>query len=378
MKVIVVGAGIMGLAAAWALHCHGHQVEVYEQGSIPNPLGSSVDQHRLIRFPYGSERGYTRMVAEAYQAWEQLWADLEGANDLGERDPGKGLYATTGTLVLVSNAEQWAAESAATMEQLGLPVSWLSPDQVRQAFPLLELDGVSRAFHLQSGGVLLAERIVAALAQHLARQGVALHSHQAVWELDPERARLVLADGSVVGADRLVIAAGPWVSRLLPDLAKRVTPSRQVVVYLEPPAELASAWAAMPMVLDIDPQSGLYLVPPVLGTGLKLGNHCFTLAGDPDCERIPTAAEAQAMFEQGRHRLKDFDRYRLQSTRTCFYTVEANEQFILEPVGNAWLMTGFSGHGFKFASVLGLALAETLAGKRTAAELSQWAAGQAD
>jgi len=65
MKVTIVGAGIMGLSVAWALHGQGHQVMVYEQGTIPNPLASSVDQHRLIRFPYGRELGYTYMVAEA-------------------------------------------------------------------------------------------------------------------------------------------------------------------------------------------------------------------------------------------------------------------------------------------------------------------------
>ncbi|MDM9382749.1 hypothetical protein QUB80_18820 [Chlorogloeopsis sp. ULAP01] len=65
-----------------ALYRDGHQVTVYEQGKLPNPLGSWVDQHRLICFPYGRELGYTRMVFDAYWAWKQLWADL-----------GKQLYA---------------------------------------------------------------------------------------------------------------------------------------------------------------------------------------------------------------------------------------------------------------------------------------------
>src|SRR5690349_17942381 len=96
MKVTVVGAGIMGMSVAWALARDGHQVSVYEQTQIPNPLGSSVDQHRLIRFPYGNELGYTRMVADAYWAWEQLWSDL-----------GKQLYIQTGTLVLASAEKNW-------------------------------------------------------------------------------------------------------------------------------------------------------------------------------------------------------------------------------------------------------------------------------
>src|SRR5690242_10146212 len=70
-NIAIVGAGIMGLAAAWALAKRGVRVSVFEQYAIPNPLGSSVDQHRLIRYPYGSEAGYTRMNDAAFAAWDR-------------------------------------------------------------------------------------------------------------------------------------------------------------------------------------------------------------------------------------------------------------------------------------------------------------------
>src|SRR3546814_6212863 len=89
LKVIVVGGGIVGLSTAWALRRHGAEVTVVEQGPLPNPLGSSVDQHRLIRYAYGAQAGYTRMVHEAFHAWEAVWRDL-----------GARLYSETGTLVL--------------------------------------------------------------------------------------------------------------------------------------------------------------------------------------------------------------------------------------------------------------------------------------
>ena len=68
MRITIVGAGVMGLSAAWALARKGHKIHIVDQGLIPNPYASSVDQHRLIRHPYGAERGYTRMINRAYEA----------------------------------------------------------------------------------------------------------------------------------------------------------------------------------------------------------------------------------------------------------------------------------------------------------------------
>src|SRR3954468_17453923 len=89
MKAIIVGGGIMGLSTAWGLAREGHEVELFEQASLPNPLGSSIDEHRLIRHPYGDHAGYARMIDPAFAAWDLLWRDL-----------GCKLYAATGPLAL--------------------------------------------------------------------------------------------------------------------------------------------------------------------------------------------------------------------------------------------------------------------------------------
>ena len=292
MKISIIGAGIMGLSSAWALERLGHQVTVFEQGPIPNPLASSHDDHRLIRYAYGAEAGYMRMVGDAYALWDRLWADL-----------GETLYHQTGTLAIATAATRWSRDSAEALARAGHAVEWLSPTALAQRFPLLEADTIGEAFYLPTGGVLLAERILRALAKLLAGRGVELRPYTPVGQVDPDRGRVTLTDGTLVGADAVIVAAGPWITRLVPGLRQRVTPSRQIVAYVEPPTGSAEAWGAMPMLLDIDAESGFFAVPPVAGTGLKFGDHSFSLTGDPDREREAVADEVAGLLADCRRRL---------------------------------------------------------------------------
>jgi glycine/D-amino acid oxidase-like deaminating enzyme len=363
-RVAVVGAGIMGLAAARALLKRGAEVSVFEQGPIPNPLGSSVDQHRLIRYPYGGEIGYTRMIDAAYGAWDRLWADL------GER-----LYAETGTIGIDGPGADWAKRSAAAMETAGVPFEALGGDALVRRFPHLVADGIETALFQPHGGALFAGRIVERLAHHLGTHGVALHAKTRVADIDPERARLRLADAAVHGFDRVVVAAGPWVTRLVPDLAARVTPSRQIVVYLEPPAGVD--WSTAPMLIEMRRDYAFYAVPPRAGTGHKFGDHRFTLAGDPDREREATRAEAEALLAGCRGRFRDGERYRIVEAKTCFYDVAPEERFILEPLGAAgFVLSGFSGHGFKFGALMGELAAAAVLGERNVDAVRDYAAGR--
>src|SRR4029453_2621272 len=107
------------------------------------------------------------------------------------------------------------------------------------------------------------------------------------------------------------------------------------------------------------------------------GRRSRFLAARPAGPRARAArGRAGARAGAGPVGLVDFERYRVQGARTCFYSVAEGERFIVEPMGLAWVLAGFSGHGFKFGAVIGEAIAEALIGRRPAGAVSAWAAGQ--
>jgi glycine/D-amino acid oxidase-like deaminating enzyme len=366
MRTIVVGGGVMGLATAWALAREGCTVELFEQGALPNPLASSFDEHRLIRHPYGDQMGYARLIDDAFAAWELVWRDI-----------GRTLYASTGTLALTGNGADWAARSADTLAAIGRPMTELSVGELRRRFPMVEAGGVQCAFWMSSGGVLFAQDIVAALADHLARNGrVKLHPQTPVRSVDLEHGRIVTASGAVHEGDVVIVAAGAWAGRLLPEIAGRLVPSRQIVVYFDVPAAQRAAWAKGPMILEKTGDVGLYLVPPVQGRGLKVGDHEFSRAGDPEGGREARQEEIRPLLERCRSLLHGFEQWRIDRLKVCFYTVTEDERFVVEKRGAAgWVISPCSGHGFKFGAVMGLELARTIVSDRDPVAHTRWAAG---
>ena len=131
------------------------------------------------------------------------------------------------------------------------------------------------------------------------------------------------------------------------------------------------------MLLDVG-SAGFYAVPPVVGTGLKIGDHSFTLTGDPDGPREASEAEARAVFETARDRFVGFDDYQLAGSKVCFYTVQEQERFVLLQDDRLWALSGLSGHGFKFGPLLGEGLAAGILGERSHSDLRAWVAGQGE
>ncbi len=364
MRVLVIGGGVVGLSAAWALKRAGHEPVLFEQGPVPNPDAASHDQHRLIRFAYGRQAGYCRMVHDAYAAWARLW------DDLGARH-----YVETGSLVLSTGNKGWARDSQSTLAEAGVAMHVLDAAELRARHPHLAIADDMWALWITRGGVLLADRILRGLCAWLAEAGVPLHAGRRIVALEADAGRVVDADGARHDGDAVVVAAGAWSERLVPEFRGRTRAMRQVVVYVEPPDDLAGAWARSPALVDFGGPEELYVVPPVAGTGLKFGAGAHRRPGDPDADRTIESDEREQMLAYYAPYLERLDAYRIIGHRVCYYTMANDQRFLSMLSERAAAVSGCSGHMFKFGAVMGERLAEAATGGAGRDGFVRWAAG---
>jgi sarcosine oxidase/sarcosine oxidase subunit beta len=365
-KVLIVGCGIAGLATAWSLVRRGFEVEMFEQGPIPNTKGSSWDEHRITRHAYGEFEGYAYLMPQAFKLWDLMWKDL-----------GVTHYDPTGAVYFIHEETPWYHGTSTSLTKMGIGFRDIPPARAEKRFPMLNLDSVTRIVETDGAGMLFPARIVLDLVVFLTGRGVIFHANHLVSEIDPERGT-VTANGTTFAGDRVVVAAGAWADRLVPSLRPEGLPSRQAVMFLAPPADYAHAWAEAGVMGDLGEESSCYMLPPRRGTRLKIGDHVFTRRGDADEDRTATDQDVARLTRVLKLVLKDFDRYQVLERKACFYTVTDDEHFIQRAVGaKGWLISACSGHGFKLGALTGELAAQAISGERSANEVTTIAAGLA-
>jgi len=311
MRVAVVGAGVMGCAAAWALRERGADVTVYEQFELDHARGSSHGRTRIFRLAY-PEPSWVRLAQEAYDGWNDLDPDVLGLYGLLELAPDPALT------------------SARTLGECGIAHRFLDADEAR-AIGVAAPDGWT-ALHVADAGVVYADQ-----ARHAFLEGVDVRTGTRIESLEE------------VDADVVVVTAGAWIGRLVPGLDVRVT--RETVAYFR------REGAPPPSVVDIAPGGGhdMYsLHDPV--HGLKAGAHHAGAEADPDEAGVPDAAIVERIAAWVAARFPDVDPEPVEAD-TCIYTSTPDQTFVLDRRGDVVVGSACSGHGFKFAPAVGRRLA---------------------
>jgi glycine/D-amino acid oxidase-like deaminating enzyme len=296
--VVVVGAGVTGLVTAIGCALAGHRVTVLDRGPIPNPTSTSFDQHRALRVLHPDDLPATRRMAEARRRWLELESLLRTS-----------VFRPVGVVTACTPDELELALD--TAGQVGLAAAVVSPDLLPPvAFPA----GTSGVFD-PDAGVLLAERFLGAAAEWLdAHPMVALRPGCTVTGVDDNQA--ALADGTAVGADVVMVAAGPWNTDLI---GPPVVLHRQTMVYLRPPPNLVGWWASAPGIGRIGADRRAWMLPPGGGTLLKISSDavCRKVAttADPDLEPWVDRLLAEPIFTAAAD-------YAVVAVRDCHYATD--------------------------------------------------------
>lgn len=350
MRVAIVGAGIAGLSIAWALVKHGHQVTLVEQGPIPNPLGASGDHHRIIRRAYGAAAGYGRLITQAYEAWDEMWADL-GRSHLDPR----------GFLCISREPRDEAQTFREGLETGGYPFEIYDPEAAVERWPFLEPGTFRYAFFSPEGGALHCRKIATDVATWLTGKGADLYESNKVTDIDVDGGRLTLADGGSIQADRIVVAAGAWVLKLFPELEGILKTYRTALAYAEPPADLKQAWECAPVVLDVGGGTDGYMIPPSGGGGLKFGSGLHRVpTSDADWNRLPVEGEGEAIRNLFQPPIARVREYKVTEVVTCAYTFTEDEHFFGFEKGKCLVVSACSGHGYKFGAAVGRRVAQAI------------------
>ncbi len=364
-RIVIVGAGIVGLSVARAAVQRGHSTIVLEQGDAPNPQSASYDNHRMIRYPYGAAEGYTRMVTTAFGAWDRLWSDL-----------GIRHFENTGTIAISLEKGDYAHKTRETFRAVGLPHEVLDRDGVERLCPHLTLPEQAWGVTAYPGGPLFANRIVSDLKAWLDRSGVVIEAGKRVVAVDEAAGRVTLEDGGAREGDVVVVAAGAWLPRLMPERFGDLPVYRQALVYVDPPAGFAQSWRQAPAIAALGDHTG-YTLPDLGGAGLKIGYSAHRRRAMPDIDEFDAdlASESATILGAFRPYFRDFDGYIPLRMQVGYYVLDPSRRFRLERNGRAVVITNCDGQMFKFGPLIGEKLLATIDGEETFDSLSRWAAG---
>lgn len=350
--VVVVGAGAFGGWTALYLLRRGARVTLLDAWGPGNARASSGGETRVIRATYGPRAIYTRMAARALTLWkehEQRWQ--------------RRLYHGIGVLWLVESDEQYEQAALPVLRDARIAFEELTGAEVTRRYPQISCERVRWAIFEKDGGYLTARRACAAVLDGFLAEGGA-YRQLAVQPLPQELLRggelrgVTLSDGTTLTADRFVFACGPWLGSLFPDaIGDRVRATRQEVFFFgTAPGDRRFTEEALPVWADHGTRF-MYGIPGNEWRGFKVADDTRGPAFDPTSgERLPGEEALRTARDYLAFRFPGLKGAPLLEARVCQYENSPDEHLIIDrhpEAGNAWLVGGGSGHGFKHGPAVG-------------------------
>lgn len=367
LDTVVIGGGAMGSATAWALSRRGRHVTLVEQFGPGHKIGASHGTTRNFNPGYHRPE-YVAMIAESLDLWNEL-----------EQDSGETLLARTG--IVTHGPEPMLPDAAEALAQAGLRAEFLRPDEAGERWRGIRFD--QQVLYMPDGGQLNPEAALPAFQRLAAARGADIRHHTKVmsFEIADDGVRLGLessAGTEVVTAAQVVVTAGGWTEKLLGTAVGGRLRTPKLRVTQEQPAHfrITDADAVWPGFNHYPGGGSQYAgwYSPVYGMhtpgeGIKAGWHGVGPVTDPDRRTFePEPQQLAALQAYARTWLPGVDADAFEAI-SCTYTTTPDEDFVLDRIGPVVIGAGFSGHGFKFAPVVGRILADLATGTRPAPEI---------
>lgn len=351
--VAVIGAGVMGAAAAWRLAAKGLSVIVLESRQLLHKEGSSHGRTRILRKAYFENPAYVPMLQKSYKLWDTV-----------QKHSSKPVMRQCGVLYFGPPGCELMAGTARSIEIHGIPHVRLSFEELKARYPLINYSAGDEGIFEPEAGYLYAENAVEAMADRAVGLGAMIYERAEVTGIS-STGSMIHIEGETADweAGSLVLCAGSWTSSLLPDLQLPLKVTRQVVGWLKPAVPSHFFDSKMPVFAGEADGQFLYGIPCEhlsQDALVKVACHAKGAEISPDEPLAGADSVDLAVLKRQSERLFGNRLTEVQQTSVCKYTSTPDGHFILDrhpEMENVWIAAGFSGHGFKFAPVIGDILA---------------------
>jgi sarcosine oxidase len=364
--VAVIGLGAMGSAALYHLARRNVRSVGIDRFSPGHERGSSHGSTRIIRLGYFEHPSYVPLLRQAYT----LWRELEDAS-------GRSLMTITGIAEIGRQDCELVQGTLASSRLHDLPHEILDSAALARRYPAFHVPADFVGIVQPDGGYLEAEAAVQTHLELARSKGADVRHHQRVLAIEPkgEGVRIFL-DAGTIDAGTAVVAAGPWMKSLLPDLPADLQVTRQAVLWVEPPRPEMFLPERFPVFM-IETAHGIHYGFPLHGKdGVKIAkHHHIDEIVDPETYDRQVRSEDEEVVREVISEYLPAANGRLLSAKTCLYTMSADEHFIIDRMAaypQIIIASPCSGHGFKFAPVIGEVLADLATRGTTSHDISRF------